>query len=84
MAAAVTNAWDPSAVLPSLGLGNALGCVARMAVDAASARVLLALGGAVIAHQAVDVKLVALELVLSSVAIGVWRSLYTMNNPDPR
>ena len=27
VAAAVTNAWDPTAVLPSLGLRNALGCV---------------------------------------------------------
>lgn len=31
IAAAVTNAWDPTAVLPSLGVGNVLGCVARTA-----------------------------------------------------
>ena len=33
--AAVTNAWDPTAVLPSLGAANAVKCVARMAIDAA-------------------------------------------------
>ena len=82
--AAVTNAWDPTAVLPSLGLGNALSSVARTAIDATSARIAFALAEAVVAHQQVDVKLLALELVLSSVALGAWRALYTASNPDPR
>ena len=59
--AAVTNAWDPTAVLPSLGLANAVGCVARMAIDAASTRLALALVGAAVAQQRVDVQLLILE-----------------------
>ena len=84
VAAAVTNAWDPTAVLPSLGLSNALGCVARAAIDFASVRTFFALIGAVAAGQAVDVKLLTLELVLGSIALGLWRSLYTTTNPDFR
>tara|TARA_B100000787_G_C16013640_1_gene215351 strand:+ start:221 stop:376 length:156 start_codon:yes stop_codon:yes gene_type:complete len=49
----VTNAWDPTAVLPSLGLSNTLGCVARAALDFASVRTFLALVGAVAAGQAI-------------------------------
>ena len=106
VAAAVTNAWDPTAVLPSLGLSNALGCVARAAIDFASVRTLFALPnpnpdpnpnpnpnqvrtffalvGAVTAGQAVDVKLLALELVLGSIALGLFRVYYTVMNPDFR
>lgn len=84
VAAAVTNAWDPTAVLPSLGLSNALGCVARAAIDFASVRTFFALVGAVSAGQAVDIKLLALELVLGSIALGLWRGLYTTTNPDYR
>ena len=84
VAAAVTNAWDPTAVLPSLGLPNALSCVARMSVDAASTLVLLSLLGAVISRGPVDVQLVALELVLSGAALAMWRSLYMFTNPDTR
>ena len=82
--AAVTNAWDPTAVLPSLGLANAVGCVARMAIDAASTRLALALVGAAVAQQRVDVQLLILELALSTSAMVVWRALYTATNPDPR
>ena len=81
---AVTNAWDPTAVLPSLGLRNALGCVARMSVDTASTRLVIALAAAVTAHQKVDVKLLALELVLSALILAVWRALYTSVSQDPR
>ena len=84
VAAAVTNAWDPTAVLPSLGLSNALGCVARAAIDFASVRTFFALVGAAAAGQAVDVKLLALELVLGSIALGLFRVYYTAMNPDNR
>ena len=84
VAAAVTNAWDPTAVLPSLGLSNALGCVARAAIDFASVRTFFALVGAVAAGQAVDVKLLALELVLGSIALALFRVYYTAMNPDFR
>ena len=84
VAAAVTNGWDPTSVIPSLGLPNALRCVARMGIDAASTRVLLGLTGAVLARQLVDVKLLGLELALSAAALASWRCLYTLNNPDRR
>ena len=84
VAAAVTNAWDPTAVLPSLGLSNALGCVARAAIDFSSSRLVFALIGAVAARQAVDMKLLLLELSLGSVALALWRCLYTTTNPDTR
>lgn len=84
VAAAVTNAWDPTAVLPSLGLPNALGCVARAAIDFSSSRLFFALVGAVAARQAVDVKLLLLELSLGSVVLALWRCLYTATNPDRR
>jgi hypothetical protein len=84
VAAAVTNAWDPTAVLPSLGLSNALGCVARAAIDFASARTFFALVGAAAAGQAVDVKLLALELGLGSIALGLFRAYYMAMNPDYR
>jgi len=82
--AAVTNAWDPTAVLPSLGLSNALACVARASVDFASTRVFLALVVAVLAADAVDIKLLGLELALNTVAVALWRSLYTTANRDRR
>ena len=82
--AAVTNAWDPTAVLPSLGLGNALACVARASVDFASSRVAFALVGAVLAGEAVDVQLLSLELALGTVAVALWRSLYMTTNQDRR
>ena len=84
VAAAVTNGWDPTSVIPSLGLPNALRCVARMGIDAASTRVLLGLMGAALARQQVDAKLLALELALSAAALASWRCLYTLNNPDRR
>ena len=44
-----------------------------------------ALIGAVAARQAVDVKLLLLELSLGSVALALWRCLlYTTTNPDTR
>jgi lycopene cyclase CruP len=82
--AAVTNAWDPTAVLPSLGAANAVKCVARMAIDAASTRALLALVGAAVSQQRVDVPLLVLELALSTSAMMLWRVLYMATNPDPR
>ena len=82
--AAVTNAWDPTAVLPSLGIGNALACVVRASVDFASSRVFLALVAAMLAGEAVDIKLLGLELALSALAVAVWRSLYTTVNRDRR
>ena len=84
VAAAVTNGWDPTATLPSLGLPNALGCVARMSIDAASTRVVLALAGGVVARQAVDAKLLTLELALSVAAMAAWRGSFTLSNPDAR
>ena len=84
VAAAVTNAWDPTATLPSLGLGNVLGCVARASVDLASTRVVFALAGAVLARQAVDVKLLITELVCEVAALMLWRSIYHLQSQDPR
>ena len=84
VAAAVTNAWDPTAVLPSLGLLNTLGCVARASIDLASTRVLLALAGAVLAERAVDVKLLALELLLEVLTMALWRAYYTSTSTDTR
>lgn len=84
LAAAWTNAWDPTAVLPSLGLRNTIGCVARTAIDLASCRVSLALISAIALRQAVDVSLLTLELVLSASLLAVWRSLYMATNPDQR
>ena len=81
---AVTNAWDPTAVLPSLGLGNTLACVARAAVDFASSRTFLALVSAALAHEAVDVKLLALEVTFSTAVVALWRSMYTVANQDRR
>ena len=81
---AVTNAWDPTAVLPSLGLGNALRCVARMTIDAASTRLALALAAAALAQQAVDSKQLVLELSLSFALIASWRAAYTLRSDDPR
>ena len=82
--AAVTNAWDPTAVLPSLGYANALACVARASVDFASTRVLLALAGAVLARQAVDVRLLTQELVVGAASVAAWRSLYCATSEDRR
>ena len=82
--AAATNAWDPTAVLPSLGLSNTLACVARASVDFASTRVFLALVAAVLAADAVDIKLLGLELALNTVAVALWRSMYTSANRDRR
>ena len=84
IAAAVTNAWDPTAVLPSLGLRNALACVARTSVDLASTLLVLALAGAVLAQRAVDVKLLVLELLLEVAAVGAWRTYYTSTSTDTR
>jgi len=84
VAAAVTNGWDPTSVLPSLGLRNAVGCVARMSIDAASTRVVLALLTAVATGTAVDVKLVVLELAVSAIAVASFRVLYLQANPDRR
>lgn len=74
--AAVTNAWDPTAVLPSLGLSNALACTARASVDYASTFTLLSLVSAAVAHRAVNVTLLALELALGGLAVAVWRAVY--------
>lgn len=84
VAAAVTNAWDPTAVLPSLGLRNALACVARASVDLASTRLVLALTGAIFTQRAVDVKLLVLELLLEVAVVASWRTFYTSVNNDPR
>lgn len=84
IAAAVTNAWDPTAVLPSLGLRNALGCVARASVDLASTRVLLELVGAVANRRAVDVKLLVLELALETAVIALWRAWFLSTSTDYR
>ena len=84
VAAAVPNAWDPTAVLPSLGLRNALSCVARASVDLASTRVLLALAGAVLARQAVDVKLLLLEVTLETAVLALWRAWYMTTSTDER
>ena len=82
--AAVTNAWDPTAVLPSLGLRNALSCVARASVDLASTRVAFALAAAVLDHRTVDVRLLVLELACQVAAIALWRCLYVSTSTDPR
>lgn len=82
--AAVTNAWDPTAVLPSLRLGNALKCVARASVDFASTRVALALVVAAAQKQAVDVDLLSLELALTSLTLALWRSLFMTSSADMR
>ena len=71
-------------MLPSLGLRNAVGCVARMSIDAASTRVVLALLTAVATGTAVDVKLVVLELAVSAIAVSSFRVLYLQANPDRR
>ena len=84
VAAAVTNAWDPTAVLPSLGLSNTLGCVARASIDLASTRVVLALAGAVLNGQAVDVKLLACELLIEVLTLALWRTYYTSRSNEPR
>ena len=72
----MTNAWDPTAVLPSLGLSNALACTARASVDYASTFTLLSLVSAAVAHRAVNVTLLALELALGGLAVAVWRAVY--------
>ena len=84
VAGAVTNAWDPTAVLPSLGLRNAVACVLRTAVDAASTRMVLALSSAVVVQKPVDIPLITLELGLSLAAMTLWRTLATWSNPDQR
>lgn len=84
IAAAVTNAWDPTSVLPSLGLRNALACVARASVDFLSTRLVFALAGAFLEGVAVDVKLLALEVVLEVAAIGTWRAWRCYSSEDPR
>ena len=58
--------------------------IARMSIDAASSRLVFALVGAAILHVTVDVKLLALELAVSSAALAMWRSLYTLTNSDRR
>jgi hypothetical protein len=58
--------------------------VARASVDFASTRVFLALVVAVLAADAVDIKLLGLELALNTVAVALWRSLYTTANRDRR
>ena len=50
----------------------------------ASTRLVLALAGAVVARQAVDVALLVLELLLEVAAIGAWRSYYTSTSRDMR
>ena len=84
VAGAVCNSWDPTAVLPSLGFGNAVGCVVRTSVDAASTRVALALIAAALAHETVNLQLLGVELLLSGSAISAWRCAFTFSNPDDR
>ena len=84
VACAVTNAWDPTAVLPSLGLTNAIACVFRTAVDFASTRLVFALAAGVLLGQAVDAKLLALELTLGAACLALWRCAYTLTSTDPR
>ena len=52
--------------------------------DFSSSRLVFALIGAVAARQAVDMKLLLLELSLGSVALALWRCLCTTTNPDTR
>ena len=47
-------------------------------------RAALALVGAVLAGEAVDVQLLSLELALGTVAVALWRSLYMTTNQDRR
>ncbi|KAL1515997.1 hypothetical protein AB1Y20_002610 [Prymnesium parvum] len=75
--AAATNAWDATATLPALGLGNAVRCVARASLDCASARLCVALAGGVAGGQPVDLSLVAEEWLLSTTTLAVWRAAYT-------
>ena len=75
--AAVTNAWDDTATLPSLGLINAVKCVARASVDFASTRVVFALVQAFLAQQPVDIPLLATEVVLTALVLAVWRAAFT-------
>ena len=82
--AAVTNAWDPTAVLPSLGLSNALACAARASIDYASTCTLMTLVSAAASHRAVDVTLLALELALGALAVSMWRAVYMSLLADGR
>ena len=75
--AAVTNAWDDTATLPSLGLSNAVKCVVRASVDCASTRAVLALVQAFVSRHTVDIPLLATEVVLSALVLAVWRAAYT-------
>ena len=84
IAAAVTNAWCPTAVLPSLGVRNAVACVLRSAVDLCSTRLVLALAAAFATKSVVDVKLLVLELSLEVVGIMLWRAGYLATSTDTR
>ena len=63
---------------------NAIACVFRTAVDFASTRLVFALAAGVLLGQAVDAKLLALELTLGAACLALWRCAYTLTSADPR